>query len=291
MPLVTRKYGPTAKGSKLSIQEMDGNLLYLDDLIKNPTILPSDYIDFNDVTVSPPAYSAGRIFYADGSLNAYIDESDITLQIGQEFWVKVRNSSGSDITDGKVVYISGAQGQAPKVELAQANSVNTSFTLGVSTHTIENNSFGYITIEGRVNGINTTGGAENWNDGDEVYLSATTPGALTNIKPAAPNADVTVGTVINASNNGSLLITVTEPTAINDITEINVTAPNDGDVLRFNSSTSVWENTSSLTLNNVPVFADDGAAAGGGLTVGDIYQTSGAGAAPLNAVGILMIKQ
>jgi hypothetical protein len=291
MPLVTRKYGPTAKGSKLSIQEMDENLLYLDDLIKNPTVVPSDYIDFNDVSVSPPAYSEGRIFYADGAFNAYIDESDITLQIGQEFWVKVRNSSGSDITDGQVVYISGAQGQAPTVELAQANSVITSFTLGIATHTIENNSFGYITIEGVVNNINTTGGAENWNDGDEVYLSATTLGALTNVKPTSPNADVIIGTVINATNNGSLLVSVIEPTAINDITEVNVTAPNDNDILQYNSSTNVWENTSSLTLNNVPAFDDDGAAAAGGLTAGDVYQTSGAGAAPLNAAGILMIKQ
>ncbi len=48
---------------------------------------------------------------------------------------------------------------------------------------------------------------------------------------------------------------------------------------------------STMTLNNVPAFADDGAAATGGLSVGDVYQTSGAGAAPLNAVGILMIKQ
>ena len=48
---------------------------------------------------------------------------------------------------------------------------------------------------------------------------------------------------------------------------------------------------STMTLNNVPAFADDGAAATGGLSVGDVYQTSGAGAAPLNTAGILMIKQ
>ena len=38
-------------------------------------------------------------------------------------------------------------------------------------------------------------------------------------------------------------------------------------------------------------FADDAAAGVGGLSAGDLYQTSGAGAAPLDAAGIVLIKQ
>jgi len=38
-------------------------------------------------------------------------------------------------------------------------------------------------------------------------------------------------------------------------------------------------------------FANDAAAGLGGLVLGDLYQTTGTGAAPLNAAGILMIKQ
>ena len=38
-------------------------------------------------------------------------------------------------------------------------------------------------------------------------------------------------------------------------------------------------------------FDNDAAAGVGGLVMGDLYQTTGAGAAPLNAAGILMIKQ
>jgi hypothetical protein len=45
------------------------------------------------------------------------------------------------------------------------------------------------------------------------------------------------------------------------------------------------------TLRKIQAYADDAAAGVAGLTVGDIYQTSGAGAAPLNVAGILMIKQ
>ena len=46
-----------------------------------------------------------------------------------------------------------------------------------------------------------------------------------------------------------------------------------------------------LRLLNIPAFANDANAGGGGLTTGDIFQTDGSGAAPLNAAGILMIKQ
>ena len=41
----------------------------------------------------------------------------------------------------------------------------------------------------------------------------------------------------------------------------------------------------------IPAYDDDTAAGVGGLTAGDIYQTTGSGAAPLNAAGILMVKQ
>jgi hypothetical protein len=192
---------------------------------------------------SAPTHAPGIIYYADGSFNAYNDEQDITLQIGEEFWVKVRNNSGVDITDGQVVYIDGSSGQAPTVQLAQSNAVTTSFTLGVATHTIEDNSFGYVTTNGRVNGIDTTGGIESWVDGDEVYLSDTTPGALTNVKPTSPNADVTVGTVINAAVNGSLLVSITEPIAFNNITEVNVITPTNGDLLQYNGTS--WVNAAS----------------------------------------------
>ena len=41
----------------------------------------------------------------------------------------------------------------------------------------------------------------------------------------------------------------------------------------------------------LPAHADDAAAGAAGLTAGQIYQTDGTGAAPLDAAGILMIKQ
>jgi len=46
-----------------------------------------------------------------------------------------------------------------------------------------------------------------------------------------------------------------------------------------------------ITISNLPSYDDDTAAGVGGLTAGMIYMTTGSGSAPLNAAGILMIKQ
>jgi hypothetical protein len=46
-----------------------------------------------------------------------------------------------------------------------------------------------------------------------------------------------------------------------------------------------------VNMAGIPAFADDTAAGVGGLVKGDMYQTDGTGAAPLNVAGILMIKQ
>lgn len=46
-----------------------------------------------------------------------------------------------------------------------------------------------------------------------------------------------------------------------------------------------------VTIPSLPSYANDAAAGTGGLTQGDLYETDGTGAAPLNVAGILMVKQ
>lgn len=63
----------------------------------------------------------------------------------------------------------------------------------------------------------------------------------------------------------------------------------------------IWINIADPTMTNkisgkillphIPAYADDAAAGAAGLVTGDMYQTTGAGAAPLNAAGIVMLKQ
>ena len=146
--------------------------------------------------VAAPAHSEGLVFYdsTDKSLSYYNDEADVTMNIGREMWLRVRNNSGAAILNGKVVYINDAIGQLPTIRLARADDAITSRVIGIATHDIGNNEFGYVTTTGEVKGLDTNA----FDDGDLLFLSAVTAGEMTLTAPLAPNRVIQVATVIHA---------------------------------------------------------------------------------------------
>jgi len=162
--------------------------------------------------VPNPSWKEGLIFYDSSSkaLAVYNDESDITLQVGQEMWVRVYNDNGVPLTNGSAVYISGSTGgdSIPNAYLAQADKLQTSENVvGVATHDIETGSIGYITSFGIVNDIDTSGISE----GEVAYLSPTVAGELTGDKPTPPNYAIQVGHVLKSDPfTGRLLLDVGE---------------------------------------------------------------------------------
>jgi len=163
-------------------------------------------VDELTLSTSPSGtYTAGRISWNDTDKTVNIDTGidDVTIQVGQETMKRVRNATGSTITNGQVVRVSGAAGNRPTVVLAQADTAsNADGTLGVATHDIDNNSDGFVTILGTVRDIDTS----SFSAGDEVYLSASAAGELTSVEP---NLSVRIGvvTVSNASS-GELSVSV-----------------------------------------------------------------------------------
>lgn len=169
--------------------------------LNNPTI--SDYTTFSGA--SSPTYTAGRVWYDSGiaALSYYNDTTNNIVRMGYQLQQQARNSTGSTITKGSVVYISGSTGQIGNIILAQANAYTTSQVIGIAAQDIPNNTNGYIVIYGTVENINTSG----LTAGNNIYLSATTPGALTQTEPSAPNYAVHMGVCLYSNtNNGKLLI-------------------------------------------------------------------------------------
>jgi len=163
------------------------------------------YLNYTPTTA--PTYVEGRVFYDSTAktLNYYNDNSQMSVNIGQEQIVRVRNQTGSTIADGTVVYVNGATGNTPTIAKAIATSFSTADIIGVTTTDIANNGFGYVTINGLVNGLDTSAFAE----GDAVFLSATTAGAYTTTEPTRPNYSIQVGVVLRANpSNGTLLVSV-----------------------------------------------------------------------------------
>ena len=165
---------------------------------------PGDDLYF--VGSSSPSHATGLLTYStdDESLEFHNNESDIKLQIGQEFYIRVRNSSGSTISNGKAVYVSGNHvgSGLPTIELAQSDSLSTSQDfIGLATHDIENNTIGYVTSIGRVGGLDTSG----FSNGDMLWVDDSTAGELTATRPSQPNFTVPVGVVTKANaSNGTI---------------------------------------------------------------------------------------
>jgi hypothetical protein len=169
--------------------------------LNNPTI--SNYETYSGS--SSPTYTAGRVWYDSGiaAMSYYNDTTDNIVRMGYQLQQQARNSTGSTITKGQVVYISGSTGQIGNIILAQANSYAASQVIGIANQDIPNNTNGYIVIYGTVENVNTA----SLTAGNNIYLSATTAGALTQTEPSAPNYAVHMGVCLYSNtNNGKLLI-------------------------------------------------------------------------------------
>ena len=180
-----------------------GNVEITNHLTVDSTI---QFAPIDDVSV----YSEGLVYYDSNEHTLVVlnDESEIGMNVGEEMWIKVRNDSGDSISNGTPVYISGAIGQLPTIAPANASVFATAHFAGLATHTIENNSNGYITVHGIVRGIDTDGSpyGESWSDGDEIYVGITA-GALTNVEPTNGYYVHHVGFVAHAhTQQGKLLI-------------------------------------------------------------------------------------
>jgi len=212
-----------------------------------------DYIDFD--TTASNAIAVARLKWndADGTLDLGLKGGNVTLQIGQEEVVRVVNKSGVNLTEAgyQAVKILGAQGQRLSVTLAQGdNDANSQDTIGLVTEDILNNEEGFVTSNGLVRGINTTGNlqSETWAEGDQLYLSPITAGRITNIPPIAPQHTVRIGYVVNLNaNNGSIFVKIDNGYELGELHNVvdNTTTSSYGDLLI--KSGSVWNNSKQLT--------------------------------------------
>ena len=208
-------------------------------------------LEFDNTPTNTPS-TAGSVYYndADGTLDLILKGGNVTLQIGQETVIRVVNKTATNVSllqgNYQAVRITGAQGQRPKVDLAQAtNDVLSAETIGLVTETIANNQEGFITTSGLVRGINTTGSIqdETWVDGDIIYLSPTVAGSLTKVKPVAPNHLVIIGYVIHAHiTQGTIFVKVDNGYELDELHNVKIGTTANNNVLAYTLATDVWEN-------------------------------------------------
>ncbi len=173
--------------------------------------------------------------------------ANVTQQIGMEQYVYAKSATNSGIAEGYVYYISGASGGNKLVQLAQSNTSTASkATIGVATESTNGGSKGFITTFGLVRGL-PNNLFTNINEGDTLYLSATTPGRFTNVAPEAPNHRIRVGYCIRKqSNNNEIFVSVQLGLDVDELCDVKLTDPTDGQSLVWDATQGIWVNETVL---------------------------------------------
>lgn len=243
--------------------------------VREDNFIGTDYIDVNTVAPTAVGGVSGRMKWndTDGTLDLGLKGGNVTLQIGQENVLLVKNNEATPLVDGEVVYVSGASGANLLVKRALADSdVTSASTIGVVTEQIAVNGQGFITTFGSVRGLNTN----SFNEGDILYLSPTIPGAIVNVKPVAPQHMVTVGYCTKKSGgNGEVFVKVDNGYEVDELHNVLITNPVlAGSLLIYDSTVGVWKNARLTAGTNVTITNADGS-----VTI------AVAGAAPTGSAG------
>lgn len=186
-----------------------------------------------------------------GSSETTLKGGNVVLKNGVDLVARIVNKVTPNTTLTKAAYqvvkVSGAQGQRLAVELAQANNDNNSAdTLGIVIETIAANQEGFIMTVGQLEGINTTGSlqGETWSDGDVLYLSPTTAGRITNIKPTGATGHIVVlGYVEHAHiTQGKIYVKIMNGWELDELHNVSISTPLNNQGLVYETSTDLWKN-------------------------------------------------
>lgn len=214
-----------------------------------------DAVQF-DTTPTTAVGEAKAVWNATNSCLSVGLNSAVTSYVGTDLHLKVYNPSATSMAMMQVVRQSGSSGTRLSVQLALADSDVTSATsIGVICQTITSHGEGFIQMAGLLQGVNTMA----FEEGDTLWLSATTPGLITRTRPTAPNHSVRIGYCIKKSAGaGIILVDILNGFEIGELHDVLITEPvADNSFLTYDSATSVWLNEapsaakSSIGLSNV----------------------------------------
>lgn len=201
-------YSPAYEAQRNRLIELYSNSLYekgQDVGVYQPAkLIVSDasFITTDTHTVGTGGLSWNSV---DETLNLGMGEG-VIQQVGLETFARVQNNTGSTLAKGAVVGFAGASANNTLVvtKYLADGSTPTLYILGVMAHDLpDNGTVGYCTVWGHVSGINTS----SFSLGDVLYASPTTAGALTKVKPTAPDNVVPVAAVVKVgTTDGELFV-------------------------------------------------------------------------------------
>lgn len=207
------------------------------------------WVTFDTTPETVPTATTGTVYWNSDdnakSLNLVMEDTGgVVQQIGEKTYYRVK--ADSNITKGQAVMFTGTLGASGGLKAAPATgltAIQNEYIMGIAAQDIATNGWGYIAWFGEVRGIDTTGGAEAWVDGQVLYYNPAVAGGLTKNVPTAPNPKVIMAAVVNAAANGVLFVRPTFGSALGATdSNVQITSLANGDLLQYVSANNRWEN-------------------------------------------------
>ena len=207
-----------------------------------------DGIEDIDLIAKVSGGGGGDMFKA-----TYDIDNDGVVDSAETVKIIVRNSTGSTLTKGQIVYLSGATGNRPNAILSDAtDEITSSKTIGMVAANIANNSDGYVAVSGTLHDIDTSA----FTAGDSLWLSETAGAMQANTPPAEPAHSVFIGYVARSHpTQGRIVLAIQNGYELTELHGVTITSPATNDFLYY-ASDGIWKNKqlskSDVGLGNVP---------------------------------------
>jgi hypothetical protein len=247
-----------------------------------------DSIQFDvdaDITVAEGQISWNEQY---STLDIGMNGGGVIQHAGFHSYYRIKASAA--ISKGQLVMFTGAVGASGVLTGAPATGLTSGLVImGIAAANIDNNGFGEVTAFGLVRGFNTSGGSENWQQGDILYYNPAVAGGLTKNPPSPPTPRVVVASVVNPATggSGSVFVRPTFEPKLSEISDVEAATPVAGSTLIYDAGQSRWEAAtltagSGVTITNgngaITIAAPDtgtvtSVATGTGLTGGPITST------------------
>ncbi len=186
------------------------------DVISNGTIAENSTLDGVSTLHTPRmhftnSYTSGSLEEGEVTWNETDNTLNLktgfgtTLQVGQEIHIKVYNNSGGPIAEGDAVYPTGSFNDFPTIGKAITSThESTEIDFGMATSTMADGTYGMVTWFGKVRDLDTS----SYILGDVIYISASTAGELTKVKPSFPDYAIQIGIVFKVhATEGHIFVT------------------------------------------------------------------------------------
>jgi hypothetical protein len=245
-----------------------------------------DFIQFD--TTATVVDATGRLYYDDADMFqtlAFQMNGSVVQHIGEEMYYRVRLSAAA--TKGQVMMFTGTLGASGGLTAAPATGLTanqSNYILGVAMQTGTTNDWITVVEFGEIKGINTTGGAEAWTQGQVLYFNPAVAGGLTKTKPVTPNAIAVIAAVVNVGTSNGILFVRPSFGSVLGGTDGNVQfgTLSAGDVIVYDAVEQRWENAAQSTLS--VGFATQAGSVANALTLGSyLTGTSYNGSAAVTA--------